>query len=319
MTSLLINEHPLQVLPTLAEQIGLNEAIFVQQVHYWMCNPKSGVEYNGRTWVWNNYTEWQEQFKFWSIRTIRRVVKSCLEKGILDVVKMNKNIGDRTNYYSIDYEKLSELENSISPINPCGIKLNQHKDNLAPREDNLAPSCGHIGPFLDEDNLAPSIENRDYTETSTETNVNPSPADADGETFNKIFTYWKKIHNKTDLTKFTEKRKRKIKTILKDYSPKEVCLAIKGCSLSDWHMGGNPSSTKYNDLLNILKDDSVIDRFIDLGLNGKPKREGVSDLPSDDNKLEAWAISAGGPKPKSGESYADYRNSLETFIRRAEA
>ena len=35
MSKLLINEHPLQVLPSLATKIGLNEAIVLQQIHYW--------------------------------------------------------------------------------------------------------------------------------------------------------------------------------------------------------------------------------------------------------------------------------------------
>ena len=33
---LLINEHPLMVLPSLATAVGLNQAIVLQQVHYWL-------------------------------------------------------------------------------------------------------------------------------------------------------------------------------------------------------------------------------------------------------------------------------------------
>jgi len=34
MSNLLIQEVPLMVLPTLATKIGLNEAMFLQQLHY---------------------------------------------------------------------------------------------------------------------------------------------------------------------------------------------------------------------------------------------------------------------------------------------
>jgi hypothetical protein len=34
MSKLLIDEPPLQVLPTLAVRLGLEEAIFLQQLHY---------------------------------------------------------------------------------------------------------------------------------------------------------------------------------------------------------------------------------------------------------------------------------------------
>ena len=36
MGNLLINEPPLQVLPSLAAKIGLDNAIFIQQLHYWL-------------------------------------------------------------------------------------------------------------------------------------------------------------------------------------------------------------------------------------------------------------------------------------------
>ncbi len=36
MNNLLLDEHPLLVMPKLATLIGLNEAIVLQQVHYWL-------------------------------------------------------------------------------------------------------------------------------------------------------------------------------------------------------------------------------------------------------------------------------------------
>lgn len=36
MSKLLINEPPLQVLPSFAQNIGLHEVIILQQVHYWV-------------------------------------------------------------------------------------------------------------------------------------------------------------------------------------------------------------------------------------------------------------------------------------------
>ncbi|HDE3362621.1 TPA: DnaD domain protein, partial [Staphylococcus aureus] len=40
MNKLLIDDYPIQVLPKLAELIGLNEAIVLQQIHYWLNNSK---------------------------------------------------------------------------------------------------------------------------------------------------------------------------------------------------------------------------------------------------------------------------------------
>lgn len=36
LNNLLLDEHPLLVMPMLATLIGLNEAIVLQQVHYWL-------------------------------------------------------------------------------------------------------------------------------------------------------------------------------------------------------------------------------------------------------------------------------------------
>ena len=52
--SLLISEPPLQVLPSLAVKIGLNEAIILQQVHYWLL--KSNNIRDGYKWVYNSYS-----------------------------------------------------------------------------------------------------------------------------------------------------------------------------------------------------------------------------------------------------------------------
>ncbi|SDN86290.1 hypothetical protein SAMN05443253_12225 [Bacillus sp. OK048] len=36
MSRLLINEGPVKIIPSLATKIGLNEAVVLQQIHYWL-------------------------------------------------------------------------------------------------------------------------------------------------------------------------------------------------------------------------------------------------------------------------------------------
>ena len=55
MSKLLINESPLQVQPSLAMAIGLNEAIFLQQLHYWIGT--SRFVRDGKKWVYNTYSD----------------------------------------------------------------------------------------------------------------------------------------------------------------------------------------------------------------------------------------------------------------------
>lgn len=114
-TKLLIDEPPLQVLPSLAVAVGLNEAIFLQQVHYWLHlkekahDPKSFHE--GRWWVWNSYPDWKANtFPFWSVATIRRVIASLEKKGLLLAGNFNALAIDQTKWYTIDYEALRKWE-----------------------------------------------------------------------------------------------------------------------------------------------------------------------------------------------------------------
>ena len=103
----LINEDPIFFLPTLATQLGLNEAILLQKIHGWLqCTPKEHV---GRSWIYNTYKNWHEQLPFMSEITIKRAVKNLIEKKIIITENFNKNSFDKTLWYSIDYEKLNEI------------------------------------------------------------------------------------------------------------------------------------------------------------------------------------------------------------------
>lgn len=103
----LINEDPIFFLPTLATQLGLNEAILLQKIHGWLqCTPKEHV---GRNWIYNTYKSWHEQLPFMSEITIKRAVKNLIEKKIIITENFNKSSFDKTLWYSIDYEKLNEI------------------------------------------------------------------------------------------------------------------------------------------------------------------------------------------------------------------
>lgn len=107
ISKLLIEEYPLQVLPSLAVKIGLNEAIVLQQIHYWIT--VSGNKKDGRFWIYNTYDAWVEQFPFWSKSTIRRIIDNLEKSGLLITGNYNKAKFDRTRWYTIDYEKVNEL------------------------------------------------------------------------------------------------------------------------------------------------------------------------------------------------------------------
>ncbi|WP_277973292.1 DNA-binding protein [Pantoea agglomerans] len=115
MSRLLINENPLQVLPTLACAVGLNEAVILQQMHYWMSS--SQHFYNGRRWVYNSVPNWQKQFPFWSESTVKRALLSLERQGMVVSGNFNRDPRDHSKWYSINYEALASVESAQKSLN----------------------------------------------------------------------------------------------------------------------------------------------------------------------------------------------------------
>ena len=101
MSKLLIDDYPIQVLPKLAIEIGLNEAIILQQIHYWL--NQSNHNHDGKKWIYNTYDDWNKQFPFWSVMTIRRTITSLEKQNLILIANYNKAGFDKTRWYSINY------------------------------------------------------------------------------------------------------------------------------------------------------------------------------------------------------------------------
>lgn len=107
---LLIAESPLQVLPSLAIMVGLNESMILQQIHYWLNNKdKRAVPYirENLSWVYNTHKDWHEQFPFWSVSTIRRAIQNLEDQGMLITRQFDLQEGDNKKYYTINYANLN--------------------------------------------------------------------------------------------------------------------------------------------------------------------------------------------------------------------
>lgn len=158
--NLLINEPPLQVLPTLAVAIGLNNAIVVQQVHYWLRVSKN--ERDGNKWVYKTIDEWHEEFPFWSKRTLERVIESLEDMKILASGNYNKLKMDRTKWYRIDYEMLNKRCKDAFRQND-GMET----DKMTEWNTSNCQNGNRQNGVNDPDKMAVPIT-REYTETTTE-------------------------------------------------------------------------------------------------------------------------------------------------------
>ena len=170
MSKLLIDEPPLQVLPTLAKVIGLNEAIILQQVHYWL--NENGKTYEGKKWIYNTYADWRKQFPFWSESTIKRTIKRLEEQGLLISGNFNRMKLDRTKWYTINYEKLAEIEQSLNQDDPT-------KSSKCTDEEVKMTQSHQVKMTRPITRDYPETNKQRYIESAPQTSPsNPSPANS---------------------------------------------------------------------------------------------------------------------------------------------
>ena len=118
------NDDVLVINPKLAKAIGLNEAIILQQIHYWIENKYcAGHIHEGKKWVYNTVSQWNEQFPFISVSTIKRVMVDLRDKNLIHVEKLSKDGLNHTNYYTINYEQIEVIRGQIETIDQ--LNLNQ--------------------------------------------------------------------------------------------------------------------------------------------------------------------------------------------------
>lgn len=202
MSNLLLDEQPILVLPLLATIIGLNEAIVLQQVHYWIKHNERKNRNNkeGFYWVYNTFDEWEKQFPFWSGRTIKRTFKKLEDKNLLIVGNYNKKTYDRTKWYRINYKTLESLATSHSDKMSQCIVTKRHDGK------------GQSGT-MDNDKMTPPIP-----ETTTETNT-------ENNYIYMVFEYW----NSKGIIKHREMNKEmksRINAKLKKHTKDELIKAI---------------------------------------------------------------------------------------------
>jgi hypothetical protein len=111
-SKLLIQEHPLQVLPTLAVKIGLNQAIFLQKLHSLMLNNPNKID--EKIWISVSYIKLEEMFPFWSRSTVILIVRSLEKSGLISStdkfnVRVQKNRINNTKWYTINYDCLPKI------------------------------------------------------------------------------------------------------------------------------------------------------------------------------------------------------------------
>ena len=174
MNKLLYDESPLTFSPTIASALGLNAAIVLQQLHYWLCKNQQSMTNirDGKVWCYDTYEKWRERsFPFWSADTIKRTFLSLEKKGIVISRQYGKYERNRVKWYTIDYRILNDIlqkgqmENA-EKANPSGQIAPFDEGNL-PR--SMRADCTDLYNIY---NIYNHIDTETSTETSSDKNVN---------------------------------------------------------------------------------------------------------------------------------------------------
>ena len=179
-SKLLIDDYPIQVLPKLAIEIGLNEAIILQQIHYWL--NQSNHNHDGKKWIYNTYDDWNKQFPFWSVMTIRRTITSLEKQNLILIANYNKAGFDKTRWYSINYPVVESVNR----------RCVQNEQTICSKRTD--------GSVQNE-----QTNTRDYTENTTE-NISMSDK-SDAAPYKTIIEYLNKKVNKKFSYKSVSNRK----------------------------------------------------------------------------------------------------------------
>lgn len=175
---LLTNQNTRVFNVDLAKAIGLNEAIVLQQIQYWIeIKENEQGKYqdsiqDGYVWVYNTFENWNEQLPFWCIRTVKTIFKNLENKGILVVGNYNKMSYDKTKWYRIDYDKLEKII-AETLVNSDSAKIAQSEVQKLP--NRIGKNC--------------TTNTKEYSNTTTEITDKCNKGNFDGAKFCVDFSY----------------------------------------------------------------------------------------------------------------------------------
>lgn len=247
---LLIDEPPLQVLPSLAIQIGLNEALVLQQFHYWL--RRSNNIQDGYKWIYNSYPDWNRQFPFWSESTVKRTINSLEKQGCLISGNYNRAGFDKTKWYRIDYEKLvTRASVQIDPTSgsdcPGGSGQIEQTNTKRLPETTTETSSSSLSKYLNSGEL-----NNEKQEEKEKLSAYPDNESSESDQAQQsLTTFW----NQNGFGTLTDKHQRNIESYVNQFESKGASKE-SAYRLIEFALGEavDANATRWNYVESTLKD-----------------------------------------------------------------
>ena len=102
-------ESPLLLMPSVAEAVGVTEALLLQQIHYWTQRSTAKADEAGYIWIYNSAEDWRKQFPFCCKETLMRALRRLAGLGVLRSRRRHSGQWKRENEYALDYAAFRSL------------------------------------------------------------------------------------------------------------------------------------------------------------------------------------------------------------------
>lgn len=97
----------------IAEQVGVNGAILLQNIYFWVRKNKANdINFrDGKYWTYNSLNAFVELYPFFSVRNVRTTLSKLKVDGWILVGNYNNNRRDQTCWYTVTDKAVVEIDN----------------------------------------------------------------------------------------------------------------------------------------------------------------------------------------------------------------
>ena len=119
------------------EMFGSSRSQFLNQIHFWLQNKNTkGRIHEDQKWIYNTYDTWAKQLAC-SVRTIERHVAFFKERGIIKTANLCKNKFYHVNYYTLNYDLLTEFFSEESEFSSNSNEKRTECRDRRPHDDGI--------------------------------------------------------------------------------------------------------------------------------------------------------------------------------------
>lgn len=125
---------------TLAERYGIEEAIILEHLYFWIHKNECEGEHviDGRVWCYSSAKGFEKYIPYMNAQKIRRTLRSLEEKGKILISNHNASAMNKTLWYAFTDEMMEEMERlgyEFSKMKNRIFKNEKSEDNI--QEDNI--------------------------------------------------------------------------------------------------------------------------------------------------------------------------------------